>query len=91
MLIRWAPTGRKDILALLRYYTEQDEKDIGQMVYRRIVESTARLAEFPKLGREGRFKNTRELILADLPYIVVYRIKDHVEIVGVKHTRKKFP
>jgi len=91
MLISWAPSGRKDILHLLNYYIEQGQKDVGQMLLDRIIKSISRLSSFPNSGREGRLKETRELILPDLPYIVVYRVKDHVEIVRILHSRKQYP
>ena len=46
----------------------------------------------PSIGRKGRILGTREFVMADLPYIIPYRIKDEVlEILRVIHTSRKFP
>jgi len=49
------------------------------------------LAASPEMGRSGRARGTRELVFADLPYIVVYRITDAVEILAVVHAARKWP
>jgi len=47
---------------------------------------------FPNRGRQGRVEGTRELVLAPLPFIVVYRVKtDAVEIVRVYHGAQDRP
>lgn len=44
------------------------------------------------MGRKGRLEETRELVIVDTPYIVVYRVKDDkVEILRVLHSAQKFP
>ena len=49
------------------------------------------LAANPMIGRIGRARGTRELILGDLPYIIVYRVTDKVEIMAVVHAAKQWP
>ena len=49
------------------------------------------LAGSPEMGRIGRARGTRELVFTDLPYIVVYRITDAVEILAVVHAARKWP
>jgi len=52
----------------------------------------AALALFPKQGRPGRTKGTRELAFSPLPYVAVYRVKDEVvEIVRVLHGAQRWP
>jgi len=44
------------------------------------------------MGRAGRLAETRELALAPLPFIVVYRVKDdRVEIVRILHGAQRWP
>lgn len=49
------------------------------------------LAANPMIGRIGRARGTRELVLGDLPYIIAYRVTDQVEILAVVHTAKQWP
>lgn len=61
-------------------------------VFRRIVDSTKRLRQFPESGRQGRFLGTREVIVPGIPYIVVYRVSaSAVEILRVFHTSTDWP
>lgn len=44
------------------------------------------------MGRPGREPNTRELVFAPLPYVVIYRIEDQaVEIMRVLHGAQRWP
>lgn len=49
------------------------------------------LSGAPWMGRTGRASGTRELVFADLPYIVVYRVADEVQILAVMHTARDWP
>jgi toxin ParE1/3/4 len=50
------------------------------------------LESFPNRGRNGRIGGTRELVLAPLPYIVVYRVTtDSVEIIRIYHSAQNWP
>jgi len=50
------------------------------------------LAKFPMQGRAGRIANTRELVLAGLPYLVVYRVsEDEVQILRLLHGAQEWP
>ena len=54
----------------------------------------ALLSEYPKAGRAGRRRGTRELVIASTPFIVVYRVRGRppqVEIIRVLHGKQKWP
>ena len=51
-----------------------------------------RLIDHPHLGRAGREKATRELVITRTPFIVVYRIKPGViEILLILHGAQDWP
>ena len=61
-------------------------------VYEAIRRQVGVLAEYPQLGRVGRVRGTRELVITDLPYIVAYYIKgQEVRILTVLHTSRQWP
>jgi toxin ParE1/3/4 len=63
-------------------------RSIADIIYQRCGD----LRMFPNRGRQGRVEGTRELVLAPLPFIVVYRVKtDAVEIVRVYHGAQDRP
>ena len=50
------------------------------------------LLQHPNLGRTGRVKGSRELVITDTPYIVAYRIKgEAVHILRILHGAQNWP
>lgn len=50
-----------------------------------------RLRDFPLSGRSGRMPETRELVVAGTPFIVIYVVGDDVDLVRVLHGAQKWP
>ena len=58
----------------------------------RIAEQIEALKQHPELGRLGRVRGTRELVISRTPFIVVYRVKaTRVEILRVLHGAQQWP
>lgn len=53
--------------------------------------SISRLELFPYSGRQGIIPGTYELVVPKLPYIVVYRVAEYVEIISIFHTSTDEP
>jgi plasmid stabilization system protein ParE len=50
------------------------------------------LADYPTIGKRGRERGTRELVIAGLPYIVIYAVlREELVILRVLHTSMKYP
>ncbi len=49
------------------------------------------LVKHPAMGRPGRVPFTRELIIANTPFVVVYRIRTDVEVIRVLHGAQSWP
>jgi toxin ParE1/3/4 len=61
-------------------------------VVERIRVAALSLCDFSSQGRKGRVTGTRELVLADIPYILVYRqTKNMIEILTILHTSRRWP
>lgn len=91
MLIHWSDEAQADARGILGYIA-QDSLAAAYGVYEEIDRQADLLAEHPKLGRMGRVKGTRELIISGTPYIVTYQIKgDAVLILRVLHGAQKWP
>jgi len=57
-----------------------------------IARAVSLLQEQPGLGRAGRISGTRELVIPDSPYIVPYRVKDHiVQVLRIYHASRRWP
>jgi toxin ParE1/3/4 len=91
MRIRRTPAAADDLEAIADYLTKHFPS-VTQTTIREIYETIATLRSLPQRGRIGREDGTRELVIARLPYIVVYRIKaDAVEILHVYHGAQNRP
>ena len=57
-----------------------------------IEQQTKLLTTQPKMGRVGRVRGTRELVISRTPFIVVYRIEgQRIEILSFLHGAQKWP
>jgi len=91
MTVRWSPEAAADFVAIVEYIRRQNPS-AAERVARAIYDGVASLASFPKQGRPGRVKGTRELVFSPLPFIAVYRVKEEaVEIARVLHGAQRWP
>jgi addiction module RelE/StbE family toxin len=76
----------------IRDWIAKDDPRAAIRVVERIRDATRKLAAAPGIGRPGRIPDTRELIVAHIPYIVPYRVKgDTVEVITVLHGAQRWP
>ena len=91
MKIRWSPESAADFAGIIEYIRAQNPS-AADRVARTIHDSVTALESFPQRGRPGRLKDTRELVLAPLPFIVVYRVRRNVvEVARVLHGSQRWP
>ena len=91
MRVKWT---RKALLNLddAVEFIAGDNPTAARRVASRIWESSQMLALQPGLGRPGRVKGTRELVISSLPYILPYSQKgDTIYILRVMHTSMMWP
>ena len=88
MLIEWSQAAEDDLIEALVWYTEQADGDTGQHIVTRLFAAADRLERFPHSGRLGLLPETRELVVPNLPYFLVYKVTDKVEILRVMHTSR---
>ena len=89
--IRWTERALRR-LDQIGAFIEKDNPTAAAQVVVRIVSVVDNLAEHPAMGRVGRVKGTRELVLADIPYIIPYRVvSDEIEILTVMHAAQRWP
>ena len=91
MEILWRASALNDLEAI-RDFIAQDNQRAAARVPASIQAAVDRLAQYPNLGREGRVEGTRELVIANAPYLVAYRVvEDEVRILAVIHTSRQWP
>jgi len=92
MRIRWTEPAARDLTQVCDYIQEQSSAETARRVALSICERIASLTDFPEMGRTGRRHGTRELVLAGLPYLAVYRIHGNtVQILRILHAAQRWP
>jgi toxin ParE1/3/4 len=89
--VKWLRKALKNLEQAYDYVAEENvEAAVGLVL--KIHAATEQLAEFPMMGRVGRLDGTRELVITNTPYIVIYRVRGRsVEILRVLHSSRKYP
>ncbi|MGO1076608.1 type II toxin-antitoxin system RelE/ParE family toxin [Inquilinus sp. CA228] len=91
MKIEWLPTAKEDRGSQLTYVAERNPRaavDMGDA----IEASVQRLAEHPHIGRPGRGRGTRELVVVGTPYVIAYRVEAAtVVILRLLHGAQRWP
>jgi toxin ParE1/3/4 len=91
MTLRWTRIALRDMQHLHDYIADDNPAAARRMVAR-IREAASRLRRSPQMGRRGRITDTRELVIAGTPYIVVYRVEgEQVQMVAVIHAAQRWP
>lgn len=90
MKVVWSPQAIRDRENAYEFI--ERESPLGAVtVDRAIVEQVQLLADHPFVGRAGRVRDTRELVISGTHYIVVYRIDSEVLLLRVLHTAQRWP
>ncbi len=91
MKIKWARLALADLDQAAEFIS-QDNPEAAKRTVKRIRDAARLLSDQPNAGRPGRVHGTRELVIADTPFILPYRVvKNTVQILRVLHGARKWP
>lgn len=91
MKIAWTKLALQD-LHHARHYIAMDSPEAANRIMERIAKAVTSLLSYPKLGRPGRIKETRELVIVGTPYVIPYQLKcDRIEILAMLHSSRRWP
>ena len=91
MILEWLPAAQRDFDDLVDYIA--DDHPIAAIEQGDEIESrVSMLSDHPRMGKPGRVKGTRELVVVRTPFIVAYRIiGKSVQILRVLHGTQQWP
>lgn len=91
MRIEWRELAIDDLLEIVAYIAEDNPVaafEVNDEIYRQVE----LLVTHPNIGRRGRIKGTKELVISNLSYVLPYRVVgEAVEIIRVYHTSRQWP
>ena len=74
MQLKWTDLAGTDLEKIEAHIAQENSPSVAIDVVMNIIDSSHLvLSEHPRAGRHGRLKNTRELVINGLPFIVIYR------------------
>ncbi len=92
MRIRWTQLAIRDLTRICNYLEEHASPATARRVALSIYRTVSSLNKLRQRGRPGRKADTRELVITNLPYIAVYKVRDGlVEVLRVLHGAQDWP
>jgi toxin ParE1/3/4 len=89
--IKWVRLAVTDLDEAAAFIS-QDNPQAAKRQVKRIWDAARLLSDHPDAGRPGRVHGTRELVVADTPFIVPYRVVGNtVQILRVLHGARQWP
>ena len=95
MQLKWTNLADTDLEEIEAHITQENSPIVAIDVVMNIVDSVHLiLRDHPRAGRQGRLKNTRELVIDGVPFIAVYRENvstNGIEILRILHDTQQWP
>jgi toxin ParE1/3/4 len=89
--LRWTTAAIDDLDEAGAFIAVDDPGSAAAMADR-VEEAVVALLRYPNLGRAGRVRTTRELVVSGSPFVVVYRVRrDQIQILRVLHHARRWP
>ena len=95
MQLKWTDLSEIDLDKIEVHITQENSPIVAIDVVMNIIDSVHLiLPDHPRACRQGRLKNTRELVIDGVPFIVIYRENistNYIEILRVLHDAQHWP
>lgn len=95
MQLKWTDLADSDLEKIEAHISQNNSPAIAIDVVMNVIDSVYLiLPDHPRAGRQGRLKNTRELVIDGIPFIVIYREhfrESSIEILRVLHDSQQWP
>ena len=91
MIVSWSQKARAERETAIDYIS-RDAPFAALNQLNEIEQQTSLLPAQPEMGRIGRTKGTRELVISRTPFIAIYRIEGkRIEILRFLHGAQQWP
>ena len=95
MQLKWTDLADTDLEKIEAHIAQENSPIVAIDVVMNVIDSTHLiLPDHPRAGRQGRLKNTRELVIDGVPFIVIYRENistNCIEVLRVLHDAQQWP
>lgn len=92
MNIRWSTLSLQDRNGILDYLADKNPSAAVDLDLRIETAVEALLSDHPNAGKQGRVDGTREFVVPNTTYVVVYQVSQtSIRILRVLHTSMMWP
>ncbi len=90
--IFWTELAAADLDQIEQFISRDNPNAALQQVIRIIEVVETRIGHLPRMGKPGRIEGTREQVVSNIPYIIIYRFRQEmVEILRILHAARQWP
>ena len=87
----WSQTAEESLQRNIEYYAKEDPMT-AYRIFDAVLEGAEVLDDHHNIGRVGRIKGTRELVINGTPFILVYQCNpNEIVILNLLHGAQKWP
>lgn len=91
-MILWTEQATQQLDQVREYIALSNTPEVSRKVVFQILASIEQLARFPMLGRTERVPGTRELVVANTPFIAAYALhRDKIAVLALYHGSQQWP
>lgn len=91
-MIEWTDQATRQLDLAHDYIALSSSEEVAARVTMRIATSVQQLDAFPMLGRAGRVRGTRELVISNTPFIAAYAIgRNRIVVLAIYHGAQQWP
>ena len=91
-MIEWTEQATRQLDQAHDYIALSNSEEVAARITMQIVTTVQQLETFPMSGRTGRVQGTRELVIANTPFVAAYAIqKARIVILAVYHGAQRWP
>ena len=95
MQLKWTDLASEDLDHIEAYITDENCVAVAVDVVLKVIDTAELiLLSHPSVGRLGRVKGTRELVIDGVPFILIYRFHqrlNQVQVLRVLHDSQQWP
>ena len=91
-MIEWSEHALRQLDQAYDFIALSNGEEVADRIRMQIYTSIEQLDAYPMLGRQGRVRGTRELVIVRTPYLAAYEIqKGHIYILAIYHGAQPWP
>ena len=89
--LRWTSLAIKDLDNAYDFIAA-DRPRAAAVTLGKIEAAIQQLRSFPRMGRTGRIRGTREIVVSGTPFVIAYRPgNEHLDLLAIMHGARKWP